>query len=73
MNPYKIVYWKDGDALFDRKQIITFGEESTANLMDLFEENINYDVHCVKSQTLLTKQYQSPHGTLRRTRCTKTP
>ena len=55
MNPYKVVYCKDGDKLFDRKEIITFGEESTANLMDLFEENINYDVHCVKSQTLLTK------------------
>tara|TARA_A100000172_G_scaffold10995_1_gene5891 strand:+ start:100 stop:261 length:162 start_codon:yes stop_codon:yes gene_type:complete len=53
MNPYKVIYWKDGS--LDRKEIITFGEESTANLMDLFEENINYDVHCVKSQTLLTK------------------
>lgn len=45
-NTYRIVY-HNKDTPWKRREVITVGEESTYHVMELFDENINYDVHCV--------------------------
>tara|TARA_B100000927_G_scaffold57460_1_gene44300 strand:- start:440 stop:604 length:165 start_codon:yes stop_codon:yes gene_type:complete len=54
MNAYKIVY-HDRDTPWEKVEIITMGEESTYHVMELFDDNINYDVLCVNSETLMHK------------------
>ena len=53
-NAYRIVY-HDKDTPWNKTEVITIGEESTYHVMELFNENINYDVHCVNFETLTHK------------------
>lgn len=54
MNAYKIIY-HNKNTPWEKTEIITMGEESTYHVMELFNEDVNYDVHCVRSETLLNK------------------
>ena len=42
MNAYKIIY-HNKNTPWDKTEIITMGEESTYHVMELFNEDVNYD------------------------------